>query len=260
MSYKIVVEDDIIIFTIDNPPTNTITTETLQGFEKAVDRLVNEEVLKGMVITGTGRFFSGGFDLVTFANFAGPEEIIKWFSYEEEVLFKLLACPKPVVAAINGHATAAGMIIAQTCDYRVILDNQKVKVGMTEIKLGMALTPCQGEVIRYGLGSVNNFREIMYKGELITPQKAVEMGILDELAEEDELVVKAKAKISEYIDNPNRSFVHLKAIERKHVIRQAREGIDGNTYERNIATFTNPVVIASIKKTIENVGQRHQKQ
>jgi enoyl-CoA hydratase/carnithine racemase len=55
--------------------------------------------------------------MAVFASFAGPEDIVKWFSYEEEVMYKLLTCSKPLVATINRHATAAGMIIAQTADY-----------------------------------------------------------------------------------------------------------------------------------------------
>jgi enoyl-CoA hydratase/carnithine racemase len=255
MSYTHEIQDSILIFTIDYDPSNSITTETLHGLEKAVDRVNQEEELKGLVIIGQGRFFSSGFDLATFISFASPDDIIKWFSYEEEVMYKLLTCSKPVVAAINGHATAAGMIIAQACDYRLIKNDAKIKVGMTEIKLGMALTPCQGEIMRFGLDTNKNWREIMYKGLLITPQKAVEMGILDELVEGGELIAKAKAKIVEYIDTPNRSFVHLKAIERKHVARQAREGIDTNTYQRNIDTFNDPNVKASIKMTLEKMAQ-----
>jgi enoyl-CoA hydratase/carnithine racemase len=256
MSFHYEIQDFIVIFTIDYAPSNSITNQTLQGLEEALDRVRNEEELKGLVITGNGRIFSSGFDLAAFVSFEGPEDVIKWFSYEEEVMYKLLTCPKPVVAAINGHATAAGMIIIQACDYRLIKDDPKIKVGMTEIKLGLALTPCQGEIMRFGLDTHKNWREIMYKGLLISPQKAVEIGILDELVEETELIEKAKAKVVEYIDTPNRSFIHLKAIERKYVARQAREGIDTNTYQRSVNTFSDPNVIASLKRTLERMGPR----
>jgi enoyl-CoA hydratase/carnithine racemase len=257
MSYNQEIQDNILMFTIDNAPSNAITKEILQGLEKAVDQVNQEEELKGLVISGRGRCFSSGFDLAVFVGFTGPQDVINWFSYSEEVLYKLLTCSKPLVAAINGHATAMGMVIAQTADYRLINNNAKIKVGMTEIKLGMGLQPCMAEVMRFGLDSNKNWREIMYKGLLISPQKAVEMGILDELAEEDELLAKAKAKIVEYIDNPNRSFISLKAIERKYVARQVREEIDANTHQRTINTFSDPNVQASMKKTLEKMAQRH---
>src|SRR4030042_1389907 len=144
MSYRSEIQDNIGIFTIDNVPSNSISTEALKALEALIDRVNAEEELKGIVLTGTN----------------------------------------PVVGAVNGHATAAGMILVQACDYRLIKDHPKVKVGMTEIKLGMALTPCQGEIMRFGLDTDKNWREVMFKGQLIPAPVAVEMGIIDELADE----------------------------------------------------------------------------
>jgi enoyl-CoA hydratase/carnithine racemase len=131
----------------------------------------------------------------------------------------------------------------------------QIKVGMTEIKLGMALTPCQAEVMRFGLDTDRNWREIMFKGQLISPARAVELGVLDELAEEGELIEQAKARVREYIDTPNRPFMELKTIQRKYAAGRAREGIDANTYQRNVSTFTNPAVIAGLKKTLERMNR-----
>ena len=253
MSYRSEIQDNIGIFTIDNAPSNSISTEALKALEALIDRVNAEEELKGIVLTGTGRSFCAGYDLVTFTSFKGPDDIVKWFSDDEEILFKLFTCSKPVVAAVNGHATAAGMILVQACDYRLIKNHPKVKVGMTEIKLGMALTPCQGEIMRFGLDTDKNWREVMFKGQLIPAPVAVEMGIIDELADEAELLKKAKAKVCEYIDTPNRPFIKLKAIQRKFAARQAREQIDAYEYKGEVATFTNPVVIAGLKKTLEKI-------
>src|SRR4030042_2989255 len=184
MSYRSEIQDNIGIFTIDNVPSNSISTEALKALEALIDRVNAEEELKGIVLTGTGRSFCAGYDLVTFTSFKGADDIVKWCSDDEEILFKLFTCSKPVVAAVNGHATAAGMILVQACDYRLIKDHPKVKVGMTEIKLGMALTPCQGEIMRFGLDTDNTCREVMFKGQLIPAPVAVEMGIIDELADE----------------------------------------------------------------------------
>lgn len=253
MSFKVEIEDNIGIFKIDNAPSNSITTEALKALEELIDRVNAEKDLKGIVLTGTGRSFCGGYDLVAFTTFKGPDDIVKWFSDDEEILYKLLTCSKPVVAAINGHATAAGMILVQACDHRLINNNPKVKVGMTEIKLGMALTPCQGEIMRFGLDTDKNWREVMFKGQLIPAPKAVEMGIIDELADEAELLEKAKAKVCEYIDTPNRPFIKLKEIERRFAAREARAQIDKYEYKGEVATFTNPVVIAGLKKTLEMI-------
>src|SRR4030042_1506410 len=204
MSYRSEIQDNIGIFTIDNAPSNSISTEALKALEALIDRVNAEEEITGIVLTGTGRSFCAGYDLVTFTSFKGPDDIVKWFSDDEEILFKLFTCSKPVVAAGTGPATD------------------------------------------------KNWREVMFKGQLIPAPVAVEMGIIDELADEAELLEKAKAKVCEYIDTPNRPFIKLKAIQRKFAGRQAREQIDAYEYKGEVATFTNPLVIAGLKKTLEN--------
>ena len=59
MSYNMRVEDNIIVFEFDHEKVNSINTETLKGLEEAVDRVNNEEELKGIVLTGTGDIFQG---------------------------------------------------------------------------------------------------------------------------------------------------------------------------------------------------------
>lgn len=80
MSYRSEIQDDIGIFTIDNAPSNSISTEALKALEALIDRVNAEKELKGIVLTGTGRSFCGGYDLVTFTSFEGPDDIVKWFS------------------------------------------------------------------------------------------------------------------------------------------------------------------------------------
>jgi enoyl-CoA hydratase/carnithine racemase len=251
MSFKTEIQDNIAIFTIDNAPSNSITTEALKALGELVDRVNGEKALKGLILTGTPMAFCGGYDLVTFTTFSGPDAIVKWFKQDEEILYKLFTCSKPVVAAITGHATAAGMILVQACDYRIIKNNPKVRVGMTEIKLGMALTPMQGEIMIYGLDSLKNWNDVMYKGQLIPAPDAVATGVIDELADEAELLAKAKAKVCEWIDTPNRPFIKLKASRRRQAARNAREAINAYEYKDEIAAFTNPALIAGLKKTLE---------
>jgi len=255
VSYKTDIQDNIVIFTIDNPPANSLNTEVLKGLEKAIDRVSTEEELKGLVLTGTGRIFSSGFDLGTFTTFEGPEHIISWFKDDEEIMYKLFTCPKPVVGALNGHASAAGLIITQACDYRIMTDDPKAKVGMPEIKLGMSLSPCHGEIMKYGLETNKNWKEVIYKGERIPGSVALEMGVLDELVEEGELLERAKAIVREYIDTPGRPFIAIKAAQRKQAAQQAREAIDTCDFSSFVETFSNPAVINELKGSLAKMNK-----
>lgn len=254
MSYESRVEDGIIIFTFNKPKVNSITTETLKGLDEAVDRLNSDEDLKGMVLTGAGKVFSGGFDLVTFTTFPDADSILKWFEFEEEVLLKLFTCKKPVVSAINGGATAAGMILAMATDYRIAIDHPKVKIGMTEIKIGLSLTPAEAEIMRFGLGTDKNFRDIIMKGELVSTAFCVERGIFDELAPAEELVPKAKAKVSALYDTPGHPFEMLKFSQKLHAANWIREGLQTYDWNMLVKTFTDPNVINTLKMVLASIS------
>ncbi len=254
MSFESRIEDGIIVFTFNNPKVNSITTETLKGLEEAVDKLNAEEALKGMVMTGTGRFFSGGFDLNTFTTFASGEEVTDWFKFEEEILLKLFSCTKPVVSAINGGATAAGMIVAMASDYNIVVNNPKVKVGMTEIKLGMSLSPAMGNIMRFGLDSDRNYRDIIMKGELVDPMFCVERGIFDELAEADELVDKAKAKVCALYDTLGHPFIQLKSLQKRQMTALIRTELDEYDWNIMANTFMDEKINKLLKKVLASIS------
>lgn len=254
MSFETRIEDGIIVFTFNNPKVNSITTGTLKGLEEAVDKLNADEALKGMVLTGAGRFFCGGFDLNTFTTFPDAEAIINWFKYEEEVLLKLFSCKKPVVSAINGGATAAGMIVTMASDYNIIINHPKVKCGMTEIKLGMSLAPSMGNIMRFGLDTQKNYRDIIMKGELVDPMFLVERGIYDELAEAEELIDKAKAKVCALYDTPGHPFIQLKELQKGQMTALIRSELDKFDWNIMADTFQNELIIKILKKVLASIS------
>ena len=136
---KQVIEDNILIAKLDNPPTNSITFEALNQMREAIKKVNEDESIKGLIITGEGKFFSSGFHLPTFIAFQNKEDVLDFFNVEEEMLYELFTCKKPVIAAINGHCAAGGFITAMGCDYRIAVDHPKPKMGMTEIKIGLGL-------------------------------------------------------------------------------------------------------------------------
>jgi enoyl-CoA hydratase/carnithine racemase len=256
MSFEYRIEDSIVIFTFNNGKLNSIPQKTLKGLEEVVDRLNNEEGLKGLILTGAGKYFSGGFDLGTFTSFNSDQEIADWFLYEEEVMYKVFTCSKPVVAAVNGHATAAGMILSMASDYRMVVNNPKVKVGMTEIKIGLALSPAQGEIMRFGLDTDKKYRDVIFSGELMNPVQAVEKGIFDELVENpDDLLDKAKAKVCSFIDTPGRPFINLKFMEKRHAAAIMKKDLDEADMAPLIKVFTDENIINTLKMVKAALGE-----
>lgn len=249
MDFIASVEDSILIFKLDNNLYNAISSETLEGLNQAVERVNNEEALKGLIITGEGRFFSSGFELGPFISFRDIDDCLAWFDFEEKVMYNLFTCKKPVIAAVNGHATAAGMIVSMAADYRIVIDNPKIKIGMTEIHIGLSLTTIEAEIMKFGLDSDKNYRGVILAGQLMKPQDMVQRGIFDELArDEADLLEKAKAKVCSLIDTPGRPFTMLKHLEKRQAAEYMLESYDKFDWKTFANFFFNESVLSTLKK------------
>jgi enoyl-CoA hydratase/carnithine racemase len=224
-------EDNIIIATFDDGRTNTITEEVVNTLGEIISNVNENKDVKGLVLTGAGKTFSSGFDLPLFLGFKDISEVVAFFRKEEDVLINLFMCRKPVVAAWNGAAVAGGFIFSMAADYRIVKNHPKIKIGMNEIKIGLGLSIVQTEVVRFGLDSDKRYRDVMYNGEMFDVQKAKEIGIVDEIVEEDQLITRAKQVVSQWIDNPGRAFMLLKTSMRKPYEDRMRQRLRDEEWE-----------------------------
>ncbi|WDP89967.1 MAG: enoyl-CoA hydratase/isomerase family protein [Desulfobacter sp.] len=204
------IQDNIVIAQLSDGATNAVTLETLRQLKEIVDEVNENDDLKGIVLTGDGRFFSSGFSLPMFIGFESGEEAVTFFEEEEDILVDYFTCKKPVVCAMNGHSAAMGLILAMASDYRILANHPKIKVGMSEIKIGLALSVAQSAIVRFGLDSDKRYRDVMYFGEMVGVDKALEMEMVDEVVDSDNLIARAKEIICLWIDTPNRPFIQIK--------------------------------------------------
>ncbi|MFH1155757.1 MAG: enoyl-CoA hydratase/isomerase family protein [Pseudomonadota bacterium] len=247
-------EDQILIVTLTHGKTNSITRQTLEMLQQAVSTAASDDAVKGIILTGQGRFFSSGFDLYTFMGFKDLAEAVAFLSYADQVLLDLFLFPKPVVCAMNGHAAAGGLILAMASDYRIITDHPKIKVGMSEIKIGVPLSVAQSAVMRFGLDSDKKFRDVMYFGDMITVSTALDKGMVDELVQPDSLIPRAKAIVSQWIDTPARPFIKLKYELKKPVGDAIRQRMADTDWHEALGCFSRKEVkntLAFVQSTME---------
>ena len=231
------IEDDIQIVKLNNPKTNPINRPMLEELHEVIQTVNNNPSPKGLILTGEGRFFSSGFDLPIFINFKDLEEAVAFFTFEEDVLLSLFTCSKPVVSAINGHAAAAGLIYSMAADYRIVKDHPKIKIGMSEIKIGLPLTIAQHEVMRFGFDGNLKFRDVMFSGQMVDVHQAKDMALVDDVVEEGELLDRAKQVVSQWIDTPNRPFMRMKELLKMDTARRIRQKLDTENWHEGLSCF-----------------------
>jgi enoyl-CoA hydratase/carnithine racemase len=249
------IQDGIVIARLCDEKTNAITMETLKQIKEIVTQVNEKEDLKGIILTGEGRFFSSGFSLPMFMGFETPEEVISFFTEQEEILMGFFTCKKPVVCAINGHCAAMGMILAMASDYRIVKNHPKIKLGMSEIKIGLGLSIAQSGIMRFGLDSDKRFRDVIYFGDMVDVTRAREMQIVDEVVEEENLIPRAKQIISLWIDTPNRPFLQikhsLKAVAAGQIKRSLKEENWQDTMARTLLSKDVKATLAFVQDSME---------
>ena len=238
-------DDGVIVLTLNTPKTNAIDLDMLREIGEVVTEVNRSDALKGIVLTGTDTFFSSGFDLPTFINFKDRAEAETFFEVAEETLLDFFTCEKPVVSAINGHCAAAGLIFSMAADYRIAADT-RLRMGMSEIKIGLPLSIAQALIMQFGLDSEKKYRDVMFFGEMMRLEKASEMGLVDKVVPPESLVDEAASIVTAWIDTPNRPFIQMKRIWKHATATAIRNALATQPWQDGLSCFFEEDVRATL--------------
>ncbi len=162
---------------------------------------------RAVVITGTGNSFSAGVDLVQLTQ-GGSEYVSRFLPAMNAFFYALLTFPKPVVAAVNGHALAGGCIMAACCDH-VVMAEGTGRVGVTELAVGVPFPMLPLEIMRARL-SAHDARDLIYTARSLVPAEALALGLVDETAADTELMSRAMEAAARLTAIPAVSFALTK--------------------------------------------------
>lgn len=183
-------QEGIMVITINRETKlNALTIGTLKEIKAAVEHANNINGLKGIIITGAGpKAFAAGADISEFAHFT-VEEATRMSADGHEVMMGIENGPKPVVAAVNGFALGGGCELAMACHIRIASDN--AKFGQPEVNLGVP--PGYGGTQRLvQIAGKSAALEMLLTGDAISAQRALEIGLVNAVVSQDELMGKCK--------------------------------------------------------------------
>ncbi|MEM9704712.1 MAG: enoyl-CoA hydratase/isomerase family protein [Pseudomonadota bacterium] len=184
-------KDGVSILTFDRPPLNAFDYETLQETVEALEALAAAPPASGVVITGANGIFSAGVDVKALPTYdtGKRREVGQLIT---AVTAHLTAIPTPVVAAVNGHAIGAGFIVILCCDYRIVVDDPKIKLSLPEIAAGLPFPNGPRAVVHHELPSPLR-RRLTLMGDAISPPEMAAFNLVDDLAAPDDLMADAIA-------------------------------------------------------------------
>ena len=192
------VADGVAMLTLNRPDRgNGVVPEMARDILDALTTLEQDRSVRVLVLTGAGPQFCAGADLVEFQRYIAERLPVDHEPYNARVLWpvtqRLVGCRLPIIAAINGGATAGGLDLALACDMRIA--STRAKMGETYIKLG--LNPGNGgtyflpRLVGSGLAA-----ELAFTGDVLDAQRALEIGLVNRVVEPDRLLAEATALAS----------------------------------------------------------------
>jgi len=184
-----------------NPPLINELAESLQKVRDNTD--VNSLVLG----SSNDKFFSIGLDIPQLFELT-KEDFKVFYQTFNRLCIDLYTLPKPTIAAITGHATAGGCILALCCDYRFIAEGRKL-MGLNEIKLGVPV-PYPADCILRQIVGTRNAREITNSGEFYQPETLLQMGMVDHLLPLEQVRPKSIEKAESLGALPHKVFAMSK--------------------------------------------------
>ncbi|AKT43702.1 enoyl-CoA hydratase/isomerase family protein [Chondromyces crocatus] len=176
--------DSVAVLALELGRSNAINQGFIDALNGALDTLDQDPAVRGLVITGQGRAFCVGLDLMEATALDQPA--LERFVDAFDALFERVArFPWPVVAAVNGHAIAGGCLLAMAADYRVMAQGP-YQIGVNEVALGIPLPSASFEVARRGIPAAA-WPEALFQGRLYRTEEALAAGLVQKVAEQDVL-------------------------------------------------------------------------
>jgi enoyl-CoA hydratase len=190
-------EESFAIITLNRPPANAISEPLMRELNAALNAVESDDTVRAVIITGAGdRIFCAGADLGS--AFSGGD-VDTFIRFGNAVVRRIERFPKPVIAAMNGHALGGGCEIAMACHFRLL--KETARMGQTESNLG--ITPGFGGSQRLPrLVGRTKALEFLILGTQVPAPECRALGLVNRLTREGETLNDARALAREIAKRP----------------------------------------------------------
>ena len=246
-------EDGIATLTLNRPDSlNAMSQPMVQALRAQVEALEALPDLRAVIITGAGRAFSAGGDLLEFETLlnSGKQELLDVLRYNQDALQMVEDIPVPVIGAVNGVAVAGGLELMLCCD--ILLAAEEARIGDGHSRYGVI--PAAGATVRLPERiSPSNAARLFYSAELMPAEVLKAWGLIDEVVPPDRLMPRAMElarTIATASPEANRHIKALTAPATRYPGRAERmraeldrfaEHLEGHDFAQGLAAFRSKV-------------------
>ena len=245
------VSDSVATLRLNYGKAAALDLELLDAVALAIAECAADDDIRAVILTGTGSIFCAGVDLFRITN-GGREYAERFLPALGRMLLELFAFPKPLIAAVNGHAIAGGCVLALAGDYRLMAQGNG-RIGVPELLVGVAFPPSVIEAIRFALPP-QQLQALLYTGKTVLPDEALQRGFVDEVVDAATLPARAEEMARHFASLPPQGFALAKKQLRETAIDRAKHyanELDREVIELWSASETLDRIRAYLAKTVK---------
>lgn len=242
---------DISIVTIAHGKANALDTELCEAIAGQFDKL-RDASAKAVVLTGQGKMFSAGVDLVRLSE-GGAPYVQRFLPALHKLFAAVFFFPKPVVAAINGHAIAGGCVLQACADKRIAVRDGG-RIGVTELLVGVPFPALAFEIMR-ATTPPRYLADGMFSGATFAPDVALTRDLIDEVVEASALLDRAIAAAERMAALPPQAFAQTKQQLRQGAL-DALERHGKRVDEAAMEVWTAPDTLAHIRDYVSSTFKK----
>ena len=231
MSYETIqleMRGAVCLLTLNRPDRlNSLNVQVAHDFKASVSEAL-ERGARAIVITGAGRAFSAGGDLREMQEIAGREGRVEAFFDEplrilNESILLIRQTPVPFIAAVNGVASGGGCNLALACD--LVIASESAKFNQAFVKIGL-VPDCGGTFMLPRLVGLKRATQLMFTGDLVTAAQAAEMGMINSVAADGELMSQVMAMAEKLAQAPTAAIGQIKKLLEASVVNDYGSQLD----------------------------------
>jgi len=204
------------------PPVNALDPALCRALIAALDGAVAGDA-DAVVLSGAPGVFSAGLDVPHLMSLGEDRHALRaaWGAFFGAAR-ALAALRIPVVAAIGGHAPAGGCVLSLCCDYRVMSRSPDPRkpyaIGMNETQVGLAVPDGAQQLMRRVVGR-HRAERLLVAGSMVAAEEALRIGLVDELAEADDVLPRSLAWLDDLLRLPRAPMLQTRALARADLVQ-----------------------------------------
>ncbi|WP_426683224.1 enoyl-CoA hydratase/isomerase family protein [Xanthomonas translucens pv. undulosa] len=238
-------------------PANALDTALCTELAAAIAQ-AQADAVSALVLSGSERIFSAGMDVPDLLGHGSDRAKLlgSWKAFFAAAR-ALANSAIPVVAALTGHAPAGGCVLALCCDYRVMARSPEpahpVTIGLNETQVGLAAPEGIQRLLRRVVGA-HRAERLLVGGELVSAERALQIGLVDELVDAEQVVARALAWLQDLSRLPRQPMLQTRAIARADL--RAALADEHIQLERLVDGWQAPDTQAALHALVARLGKR----